>query len=587
MERGFMWIRLHHLTAIILTSCFVGTPSIFASELYPRICLEQLQSLGADYQSEFERENNWSRPNYDQSQWPLQNLGYLEGAGTVCWFRTHFVLDRNLEPSEHKGFLVSQAGAFEVYLDGVLLGGSGKLGYSKHEEVPGSARRYIPIPNELYRAGHHVVGIKTSNFHRLPFSKDFNYILERRNAPSVNADLRAPYIWSMLSLSGCLLIAFYYLSHYVLVDRNRAYALLSLLSFAVAAFAAATITYYLDISYPLFKLSTLSAVSLAAFSCWLLPIFLAQMYSPDNSRIWLMLTSAIMLCALLLPIDWAHKEILGFGGCLLLSLVLVAVAIKQNKVGAIVVFIGVLLLLAALLYAPEDFLLKRFALFFLLLIACLLTSLSLQIRVIKGAYEQAMLNASKLEIALLKKNIQPHFLMNTLTSVIECMEFAPKQAIKFITALAEEFELICQVSDKPLIAITDEIRLCQYHLDIMGLQKQIRYTLELVNIDQTELIPPGLFHTLVENGITHNVYRTNQVSFCLTQEPTEVGKRYTLLTPKPDRAADKKPGAGLGTEYIQMRLEESYPGRWRLNHVDSEQGWLTTIDIVFSRKDSH
>jgi LytS/YehU family sensor histidine kinase len=222
----------------------------------------------------------------------------------------------------------------------------------------------------------------------------------------------------------------------------------------------------------------------------------------------------------------------------------------------------------------------------LLLIACLLTSLSLQIRAMKTVYEQATLNASKLEIALLKKNIQPHFLMNTLTSVIECLEFAPDQAIKFIMALAEEFELICQVSDKQLIAITDEIRLCQYHLDIMGLQKQISYSLELVNIDHTEQVPPGLFHTLVENGITHNVYRRPHVSFRLAMESTETGRRYTLLTPKADRVSNKKPGTGLGNKYIQMRLDESYPGCWRLEQTDSPHGWLTTIDIAFSPSDS-
>jgi hypothetical protein len=48
----------------------------------------------------------------------------------------------------------------------------------------------------------------------------------------------------------------------------------------------------------------------------------------------------------------------------------------------------------------------------------------------------ACLLAQRLEIELLKKNIQPHFLLNTLTVLIEVIEQAPATAVKLIEAVA-------------------------------------------------------------------------------------------------------------------------------------------------------
>ena len=82
------------------------------------------------------------------------------------------------------------------------------------------------------------------------------------------------------------------------------------------------------------------------------------------------------------------------------------------------------------------------------LIVCLLASLSLQSKKQRRQHETALVNAARLEIELLKKNIQPHFLMNTLTSVMEWIEEDPTTGVKFIEALADEFRILSEVSNR-------------------------------------------------------------------------------------------------------------------------------------------
>ena len=62
--------------------------------------------------------------------------------------------------------------------------------------------------------------------------------------------------------------------------------------------------------------------------------------------------------------------------------------------------------------------------------------------------EEKKLESARLEIQLLKKNIQPHYLMNSLESIIGWLEENPENSIEIIELLAKEFRLILDISDK-------------------------------------------------------------------------------------------------------------------------------------------
>jgi len=53
---------------------------------------------------------------------------------------------------------------------------------------------------------------------------------------------------------------------------------------------------------------------------------------------------------------------------------------------------------------------------------------------------------------LLKKNLQPHFLMNTLAVLTEVVEQNPTVAARLIEDLAEEFRTVARVSAEKLVA---------------------------------------------------------------------------------------------------------------------------------------
>ncbi|MEL6194325.1 MAG: histidine kinase, partial [Bacteroidota bacterium] len=184
-----------------------------------------------------------------------------------------------------------------------------------------------------------------------------------------------------------------------------------------------------------------------------------------------------------------------------------------------------------------------------------------------------------LQIELLKKNIQPHFLLNTLTSLISWVEESPKSAVKFIEALADEFEHVRTVAEKTLIPIQEEIDLCRAHLKVMQFRNEIPYMLTVENIEDEEKVPPGLFLTILENGLTHNRIKAEKATFTLSFHQESNYKSYIFISPGEPLHEKKEGVTGTGMKYIHARLKESYHDKWTINSHHTSEGWKTEIKI--------
>ncbi|WP_199852754.1 histidine kinase, partial [Aquimarina sp. Aq78] len=159
---------------------------------------------------------------------------------------------------------------------------------------------------------------------------------------------------------------------------------------------------------------------------------------------------------------------------------IVVFGIYKRMKGAIIVLLA--LLICALINAITYYDISLFAGFGIILLS-MFYILSVRTKEQRLAYEESLVQSTRLRLELLKKNIQPHFLMNTLTSLIDWVEESPQKGVAFIEALAQEFKLFNQIENQTLIPIGQEIELCRSHLDIMEYRKEIKYHWEEENID--------------------------------------------------------------------------------------------------------
>ncbi|MCP4727917.1 MAG: transcriptional regulator, partial [bacterium] len=183
------------------------------------------------------------------------------------------------------------------------------------------------------------------------------------------------------------------------------------------------------------------------------------------------------------------------------------------------------------------------------------------------------------------RNIQPHFILNTLTSLQEIVEQDPQKASKLILALGEEFQMFSKVAGKKLISISDELKICSAHLKIMEYRKGVNFELLTEGIDGDEKVPPGIFHTLIENGTTHGYTSKNSGVFRITKEKNAKHTKYLIFNDSEVVENLSEISKGTGMQYIEARLEESFPGSWKLSSSQIENGWKVIIDISEKKED--
>ncbi len=133
-----------------------------------------------------------------------------------------------------------------------------------------------------------------------------------------------------------------------------------------------------------------------------------------------------------------------------------------------------------------------------------------------------------------------------------------------------------QVSDKDLIPINEELDMCRVHLEMFNAKQSKEFILETKNIGPETKIPPMVFHTLVENGLTHSVEEKGR--FELEQIESKRETEFIFKTePLKGQTFD---GEGLGMAYIKSRLEQGFPGKWLLKSGPKENAWQTNIKII-------
>jgi two-component system, sensor histidine kinase LadS len=194
------------------------------------------------------------------------------------------------------------------------------------------------------------------------------------------------------------------------------------------------------------------------------------------------------------------------------------------------------------------------------------------------AYQEEQIRSIRLELELLKANIHPHFMLNSINAATMWIREDPATAEKLLHALATELKQLLKIVGEKVIPISEEIRICRLHLEVMSLRHDKSFTLKIQGIETDETIPPMVFHTLVENGLTHGYAGKDVGEFILSRNEDE-GKVYFTLYNDGVAGNKKTESNGLGLKYVRARLEEAYGRKWELDSHSVAGGWKVTIAI--------
>lgn len=518
--------------------------------------------------------SSWSSPTFDDRQWRSDATGSRD---SIFWLRVHFDLTQSLKPTRNRGILIFGLGAQELYWDGVWVGKNGSPGSTAEEERPGQLSNYFMIPDSLGQVGRHVLAMRCSQQHEESSERFLQIVVS-----DYFEMLRYPLIVTsfMHILAGAYLLAGIYFLFLFFTYRKEAtvfiFGIICLIFFSLILleYLKFYVLYPYTWHYPRLKL--IGWLTMAA--AFLVPSYFGLQFRFPKLK-WVLGGYLCLLIAFYYVMLGQHDNTARMmGRCMwMFSLTIVAYGAFRSVKGAPLVLIG--LLCSAVI---DRFFIYDISLYssFTIIVFSMFYLLTLRGKAQQEAYTDSLLLSARLKNELLKKHIQPHFLMNTLTSLIDWVEESPQEGVKFMEALADEFDILSQVADHRLIPIGQEIQLCKSHLVVMGYRKEIDYQWEEEGIDYAETIPPALIHTVLENGITHSLPRIDgTVGFKLQFKRTDHERCYTLSTYGQNRRSRGAIKKGTGFRYIESRLRESYGDKWKLSAEAIPEGWMTQIKI--------
>lgn len=197
---------------------------------------------------------------------------------------------------------------------------------------------------------------------------------------------------------------------------------------------------------------------------------------------------------------------------------------------------------------------------------------------------ESRLLARDAELQVLRSQINPHFLFNSLNSISALTSIDPALARDMTVELAQFFRQTLALSGQEKIVLSREVALCGSYLAIEQIRfgKKLRSGFEIEAVARQALIPPMLLQPLVENAVKHGIRDLDDGGTVTVRAITRNGWLHIEIEnpfdPDPDNP-NTAPGTGTGLSNTRQRLAAAYGGRARATWTKTARTFLVEIAI--------
>lgn len=187
------------------------------------------------------------------------------------------------------------------------------------------------------------------------------------------------------------------------------------------------------------------------------------------------------------------------------------------------------------------------------------------------------------ELSMLKSQINPHFLFNSLNSIASLTMSSPAEARDMIIRLSDFLRYSLKHRENEFVPLEEELGRMKDYLAIEKVRfgDKLRYEFEISPACEKFPVPTMIFQPLFENAIKHSVYESTEpvnVRFVCVPE-AEVMKAVVINDYDPD--VPSRRGTGVGLQNVRQRIELAYDSRGSVRWK-GEKGEFS-VTILFPR----
>ena len=205
---------------------------------------------------------------------------------------------------------------------------------------------------------------------------------------------------------------------------------------------------------------------------------------------------------------------------------------------------------------------------------------------IKLKQQERLLLEARLDA--LQRQINPHFLFNTLNSIASLVRLKPELAREMTVKLANILRSLLKDHDT-YVPLRDELRFTDDYIDIEVVRfgrEKLRIVKEIDPHTLDIPVPSILLQPLIENSIKHGLEPRISGGTVTLRSALEAGRLRIEVADDgvgiqtQSSSVGRRPGSGIGMQNVRERLEVLYGTEARFEIVSNPgRGTLVTIEI--------
>lgn len=165
---------------------------------------------------------------------------------------------------------------------------------------------------------------------------------------------------------------------------------------------------------------------------------------------------------------------------------------------------------------------------------------------------------------MLKAQVNPHFLFNSLNTLSSLVYSSPDSAYQFIRKLANVYRNVLEHRNKGLVTLEEELEATSSYIDLMRLRfgDKLNLGFDISDEKKSLHLPPLMLQLLIENAIKHNV----------------VSEKYPLsiwITVNEDQVIIKNS--------LRLKSSKGYSSKIGLDNICSHYDIVTTQKVVIKQ----
>lgn len=195
---------------------------------------------------------------------------------------------------------------------------------------------------------------------------------------------------------------------------------------------------------------------------------------------------------------------------------------------------------------------------------------------------ESKLMAQEAELRMLRTQIDPHFLFNSLNSISALTSIDPARAREMTLKVADFFRHTLGLEAHTQATVDDEITLVRDFLSIEKVRFGARLSVECYIDDDARacLLPPLILQPLVENAVKHGIGGLTGgglVSIVARRDASQL--RISVENDVDADQATDLPGNGIGLANVQQRLDTAYGHEGGVHHARRDNKYRVELTL--------